>query len=155
GERTKRRLDVLRIERLDGLEGVVRSPGDVDVHLAVDLDGLEQEARVGPELAERRDLLLDERCGPADELLVPVEAALAEVGDEPVSVFVRGQITKVDAVEVLELLVVEDGWTRSHPLQREALDQLGHGHDLGPVVVAPAEEREVVDERLRDVALSP
>ena len=59
----------------------------------------------------------------------------------------------MDAVHVLELLVVERGRAGADALEREPLDELVHGHDLGLVVVAPAEQGEVVDERLGEVAL--
>ena len=54
---------------------------------------------------------------------------------------------------MVELLEVEDRGARAHALEREPFDELGDAHDLGAIVVAPAEEREEVDERLREVAL--
>ena len=53
------------------------------------------------------------------------------------------------AVQPLELLGIEHAGARVHPLQRESLDQLRDGHHRRVVVKAPADEREVVDERLR------
>jgi hypothetical protein len=73
--------------------------------------------------------------------------------DEDVRVLVRRQRPQVDAVHPVQLLVVEDGRALGDPLQREPFDQLVAGHDRRAVVVAPAEQREIVDERVRLVAL--
>ena len=54
---------------------------------------------------------------------------------------------------MVELLEVEDRRARADALEREAFDELRDAHDLGAIVVAPAEEREEVDERLGEVAL--
>ena len=59
----------------------------------------------------------------------------------------------MDAVQPRQLLVVEDGRARRDALEREELQQLVAREDLRLVVVGPAEPREEVDERLRDVAL--
>src|SRR5438046_1530421 len=82
-------------------------------------DVAKEEARDLGELAERRDLLLVKRRGSANEPVVPVVALLAQVDGEPVGVLVRRERAQVEPVEVLELLVVEDGRARAHALERE------------------------------------
>ena len=62
---------------------------------------------------------------------------------------------QVDAVQPVELRVVERGRARTDALEREALDQLVAAHDRRLVVVAPAEEGQEVDEGVRKVALPP
>ena len=111
---------------------------------------LEEEARELRELSQRRNLLLHERRHSANEVLVPVVALLTQVGDEAVRIFGWWQRPQVDAVHMRQLLVVERGGALADSLEREALDQLLAAHQLGVVVVAPAQEREVVDEGLWD-----
>src|SRR5205807_7116559 len=67
-----------------------------------------------------------------------------------VRIFARRQSPQIDAVHVCQLLVVESGGALADALEREALDQLLAAHQLGVIVVAPAEQRKVVDERLGD-----
>ena len=105
--------------------------------------------------AEGPDLLLDERRGFPDELLFPLVALLAEPGEERARVFLRGERAHVDAVQVVELVVVEDRGARADPLEGEEPDEVVAAEDLGAIVVAPAEEREVVEERGRVVAVVP
>ena len=52
-----------------------------------------------------------------------------------------------------ELVVVEDRGALADAFEGEALDQLLAAHYLGVVVVAPAEQREEVDEGLGDVTV--
>src|SRR5205085_6113074 len=59
----------------------------------------------------------------------------------------------MDAVEVLQLLIVEAPRARADALEAEALHDLRHAHDLGAAVVAPANQRQEVDQSLWDVAL--
>ena len=54
-----------------------------------------------------------------------------------------------------QLLVVEGRRALADPVERKALDQLLAAHDLRVVVVAPAQQREVVDERLGNEAFAP
>ena len=88
------------------------------------LDGAEEEAGELGELAERRDLLLNERRGLAHERLVPVVALLAQVRDETVCVLVGRKLAEVDAVQPLELLEVEDCRARADAVEGEPLDEL-------------------------------
>ena len=90
----------------------------------VGLDVLEEEAREPGVLAERRDLLLDERDRPPDERLVPVVALLSQVGHEPVGVLVGRKLAEVHAVQPVELLEVEDGRARADAVEGEPLDEL-------------------------------
>ena len=68
-------------------------------------------------------------------------------------VLVRLQVTQVDAVHPVELLVVEGRRARHDALQREALEQFLARHDRRLVVVAPAKQREEVEQRGGQVAL--
>ena len=102
--------------------------------------------------SRRADLLLDDRRGRSHLLLGPVAALLAQEGDEAVGVLVGRQRPEVDAVHPVELRVVERRRARADALEREALDQLVARHDRRLAVGRPAEEREEVHERLRDVA---
>jgi hypothetical protein len=57
------------------------------------------------------------------------------------------------AVEPVELVEVEDGWARRHALEGEGAGQFGEGEGLGLAVFgAPAEEGEVVDQGLGQIA---
>src|SRR5919106_935738 len=120
----------------------------------VGLDSAEEETRELWKAAERLDLLLHERGGHPDRRLVALEARLAEVAEERVRVLVRWEVPQVDAVHPGQLLVIERRGARPHALEREALDQLVGRHDRRLVVVAPAEKREVVHERRRNVAVA-
>src|SRR4029453_2305770 len=115
GERSELPLDRRRLEPLRARgHGLRRGQhvGPAVQQRRVGPDVLEEEPRVVGELAERRDLLLDERRGFADQLLVPVDSLLPEVGDDPVGVLLRRKHPQMHAVQPLELLVVEDGGTR-------------------------------------------
>ena len=68
-------------------------------------------------------------------------------------VLVGLQVAQVDAVHPVELLVVERRRARADALELEPLDQLAPRHDRRLVVVAPAEQREEVEERRRQVAV--
>src|SRR5262249_1218280 len=120
-EAPQRGLDAFTGERLDGLERQ-RHLGQVDALLRSGPG--EEESGELRELAERRDLLLDERRGAADQLHVPLVALLLQVRDEPVRVLVGRQGSEVDAVEPLELLEVEDGRACPDAMKREPLDEL-------------------------------
>ena len=78
---------------------------------------------------------------------------LAQVAHEVVRILVLGQRAQVDAVHPVELLVVERGGARNDAVEVEAVDQLVARHDRRLVVIAPAEQRQKVDERRRVVAV--
>ena len=61
----------------------------------------------------------------------------------------------MDAVQPVELLVVERRRARADALEREPLDQLRRAHHGRLVVEAPAEQREEVHQRRRAGSLSP
>ena len=62
------------------------------------------------------------------------------------------EAAQVVAVHPAELLLVEDGRGLRHPLEREPFDELLRGEELRALVVAPAEQRNVVAHGLREVA---
>ena len=114
---------------------------------------LEEEADEIGVLRELLDLLLHERhrrthASRAASRCPARRSHLAE----PVGVLVRLQVAQVDAVQPVELLVVERRRARHDALERESLDELVPRHDRRLVVVAPAEQREEVDQRRREVA---
>src|SRR3954468_6792274 len=107
---------------------------------------VEEEARHRPELVERRHLLLADRGGVA-------QAAAAGHGLEAGREVVEAELAHVAAVHVAQLLLVEDRRRLGHALDAEALLELLGGHELGLLVVAPAQQRHVVADRLGQVAL--
>src|SRR6266540_3556841 len=127
-----------------------KRPGDTfdpvtAIWIGVDIS--EQEPREVGKLAEPLDLLLHDRRGAANELLLPVVARLTEEPNELVRVLAHRESAQVDPVHPVELLVVERSRARYDALELEALDQLVARHDRRLVVVAPAEQREEVHER--------
>src|SRR5207244_432103 len=81
---------------------------------------------------------------------LPAEALLEAPGE-----LLGRELTEVVAVHPAELLLVEDRRRLGDAFEREALDQLLRCEELGALVVAPAEEREVVAHRLREIARVP
>ena len=73
----------------------------------IGLDVAEEEPRELGELAEPPDLLLHERRRLVDALRRPVETLLADEDDEPVGVLPRVEPAQVDAVQPVELRIVE------------------------------------------------
>src|SRR5439155_2961723 len=71
---------------------------------------------------------------------------------EPARQLVGVELAQVAAVHPAELLLVEDGRVARDAVEREALDQLLGREEGGGLVVAPAEQREIVADRLRQVA---
>ncbi len=152
-ELLQRGLDLLGGERLDSAERLGRGGEDVRVEQRrVGLDVVEEEACKVGELAQLRDLLLHERHGRTHPLLVPVVTLLAQVLQQALGVLLGGQRAQVDAVHPVELGVVEGGRALADPLEREPLDQLVPRHDRRLAVGRPAEQREEVHQRRRDVA---
>src|SRR4029079_15692296 len=84
-----------------------------------------------------------------------VAALVAEVRDERVRVRLGLELAQVDAVHPVELLVVERRRAPAAAVERESLDELVAAHERRLVVEAPSEQREEVDERVRDVAVAP
>ena len=62
------------------------------------------------------------------------------------------QLLHVAVLEGPQLLRVEAGRRLGHPLQREVLDHLLAGEVLGLVVERPAQQQQVVDDRVGQVA---
>ena len=118
----------------------------------IGLDVAEEEAREVGELPEAADLLLDERCRVVDALGRPVETLLADEEHEPVGVLPRLERAQVDAVQPVELRVVERAGARADRLEAEPLDDLVARHDRRLAVGRPADQGEEVDERLGEVA---
>jgi hypothetical protein len=81
--------------------------------------------------------------------------ALVHELDEPLRVVLGGERTEVDAVHPVELRVVEGPRARTDCLEVEPLDDLVTSEDRGLAVGRPADEREEVDERLREVSGGP
>ncbi len=118
------------------------------------LDVPEQERAVRLELGQRLDLLLHQRGRLAHHVGLRGErrAALLEVALDPLGQLVHRERPDVQAVQVLELLVVEHARRRVDPLDAEVLDELGPAEELVAVVERPAHQREAVDHRLGQVA---
>ena len=116
------------------LDRFVEEEGDHRLHLG---------EQAHPLLHERGDRLEHRQCrvSPGEER----SDALHELVD--------GQRADVLGVDVLQLLDVEEGRRRVDVLQPELLDDLGEGADLDAVLRTPAQERQVVDHRLGQVAL--
>src|SRR5688572_11926678 len=89
-------LERLCAPRVDRLECVRRRVEDARIEKrGIRLDLPEQKAGEAGELVEPRDLLLDDRRRCADAVRGPVAALLAEVLDEPVTVFVGRERAQV------------------------------------------------------------
>ena len=86
-------------------------------------------------------------------LAVDVDSPAArDVRQQSAGQLLDRQLADVAAVEMIQFLVVPDGRRGVDALQAEALDQLLAAHDLGLVVEAPAEQRQVVDHGFRQIA---
>ena len=72
--------------------------------------------------------------------------------DQPVGVLARVESSQVDAVQPVELRVVERPGARADRLEREALHDLVARHHRRLTVGCPADQRQEVDERLGEVA---
>ena len=83
----------------------------------IGLDLAEEEASEAGKVRQLRDLLLHERRGARHELGVPVVAVLAEPEHEPVRELLLRQLSQVDAVQPVELLVVELSRARADALE--------------------------------------
>src|SRR5215204_6748699 len=115
-------------------------------------DGVGDLGRQGDALLQEiHDVL--EACRVPIELLLRRRARLDEHGGGKGGQFLRALAAKVDGVHGPELLLVEDRWVAAHAVDAEAFCQLIGGEDLLVSGVAGAEEREVVEERLGQVAL--
>ena len=136
-----------RLERLRGRAARLRVG-------AVRADRLEEEAHAVGVQRELLELLLHERhASRARSPPARRSPARASQREQRRRVLVLRQRAQVDAVHPVELLVVERRRARDDALEREALDELGRRHDRGLVVVAPAEQREEVHQRGREVAV--
>src|SRR5262249_59919523 len=99
--------------------------GDAGVEQrGIRLDVVEQKSCELRKLAEASDLLLDDRRGGAYGLRRPVASSLAEIRHQPRRVLVRRERAQVDAVQPVELRVVEGRGARPDALEREALHEL-------------------------------
>src|SRR5271166_465181 len=97
---------------------------------------VEQETAQGPEVRERVDLLL------ADARRVLEPLASGERFEAACELLDR-QAAYVDAVQPLELDLVESRRIAAHALECEALDQLRCGQDRRIVARPPAEQRQI------------
>src|ERR671910_728149 len=110
------------------------------------------------DLGRQGDTLLQEshdvRQAPPvpSELLLRQRARLDEHRGCECGQFFRALAAKVDGVHGPELLLVEDRWVAAHAVDAEAFCQLLGGEHLLVSGVSGAEEREVVEERLGQVA---
>src|SRR5918998_386488 len=87
------------------------------------------------------------------QLLLRGGAGLDEHGGRQVGQLRRGVPAQVDGVYGAELVLVEDGRVAADAVDAEALRELVAGKDLLVRGVAGAEQRQVVEQRVRQVAL--
>src|SRR5215207_2277218 len=151
----ERRLDRLAAPRLfelgqrrAGERQRVRTELGDDELLACRLVGyrlLEERASERPELVQRRDLLLRDR----DRVAQPRPARERL---EPGGQVVERELAQVAAVHPAQLLLVEDRGRLGDLFEREASLQLLGGEERRLLVIAPAEQGEVVAHGLGQVA---
>ena len=173
GERAERRLELVGLERDradvgDGVVGRRRAPrcvvaasqrfGTSSAGSMASSSTHRKPTRspIAPSRGSRSVIIGQERA----QLLVgrhPVDPAGREIGfderPQPVDEVVRLEPTDPLAVEPLEPLAVEDGAALVDVVELEALDDLVDRQDLLLGAGRPAEQREVVDQRLADEAL--
>ena len=133
--------------------------GVVRVHLGVDGEILgEKIARVGAEFVHRFDLGLRKQHDLTEISLIRhhrrARGLLGEIflrqRDEPI----RRLLQQIGHVHMRELLAVELRVGLVHAGQVEELHDVGHGHLLAIVAGIPAEQRQVVHQRLgQEIAL--
>src|ERR1019366_3473274 len=140
----------------EGETGGLREVSELEAFLGRERASGLLERRVGEGLGGRQALGEDaaERAVQSDrqgeKLRVPVRnTEWLQHLDEPC----RRNLLEVQPVQPGELLVVEARGRGSDALEREERDHLGEGHPLSVLAGRPAQEREEVVERGRQVAL--
>src|SRR5918994_2044119 len=114
-------------------------------------DGVGDLGRQGDALLQEIHDVLEARWVPF-ELLLRRRARLDEHGGGEGGQFFRTPAPQVHGVYGPELLLVEDRRVAAHAVDAEALSELFRGEDLLVRGVAGSEERQVVEERLGQVA---
>ena len=153
---------MLLVERLSRREG---GPGAFELLLRpvlrhylrpgrlVDLERAKRELDQVVELGERLRLLLGRRAGLNEaRVLAAGKVAEAHPGAQPLGQLGRRELANVVAVHPAQLLLVEDRRRARDSIEAEPLDELGGREERRRLVVAPAEEREVVANRLAQIA---
>src|SRR5215212_5821244 len=150
----ERLLDVLEIERLGvgqrragrrKVVGAAVGADDLVERIRVVFRAVEDEGGEGLEVGQRLHLLL----GDGDRAL---DAGAAGELLEPSDEIVASKLAQVPPVHPPQLLLVEDGRVAGDAVEAEALDHLVGAQERRFVVVAPAEQRDVVAHRLGQVA---
>ena len=150
----QRGLDVLGVERL-GRPPARRVPGEAlgapsPITFAQAFSSYSAGARRGSPPAARSRRASASSPGRSHRLAR--DASRPRRSSSRAVQLVERQLAQVVAVHPAQLLLVEHRRVLRHPLEREALDQLVGGEEGGRLVVAPAEQRDVVAHRLGQIA---
>ena len=147
-------------QRLQGGQDVGQVlPGGVGVglHLLGEVELLGELRHLGEEVDHLRQLAEDLDAGlqaPLEDVQVHVrDAGLFIPGHGRGGELLRGHAADVLGVHPAQLLDVEDRGGLGEPLQREGLHQLGEREELAVVAGVPADQGDVVEQRLLEVTL--
>ena len=136
----------------------LRRHGRVRLHLLVAVQGGVDRAVFFQKIQFGRDLFedVDARFDDGEQLrlvVLAVRLALLQEGQRAGAELLVRRFLDILAREPAQLGLVEDGGRLVQPREREIRFQLGEGHLFGVALGAPAEQGDVVDDRLLPVPL--